>query len=97
MEKQEFAHLETIKTHTSNVGDEEKLENVDTNLTLAKVDLENKHAFKGDDSDGKIDWSIRKLLASAFLAMLYTGTVSLFPPSSHYIIEIIGYILTRDA
>jgi hypothetical protein len=25
------------------------------------IDLENKQAFKGDDSDGKIDWTVRKV------------------------------------
>ncbi|KIV98796.1 uncharacterized protein PV09_09448 [Verruconis gallopava] len=38
------------------------------------IDLENKQAFKGDDSDGKVEWTVRKLFASAFLAMLYTGS-----------------------
>ena len=41
--------------------------------TLQQIDLENHQAFKGDDSDGKVDWTVRKLLAAGFLAMLYTG------------------------
>ena len=67
----EEAQLEHINTNQSDspTGHELKLEN-----TLRHVDLENRYAFKGDDSDGKIEWNIRKLFASAFLAMLYTGT-----------------------
>jgi hypothetical protein len=73
MEKQELAHLEQINTKQSDspTGNELKQEQ-----TLQFVDIENRHAFKGDDSDGKIEWTIRKILASAFLAMLYTGTLS---------------------
>jgi hypothetical protein len=52
----------------SPTGHELKLER-----TLQHVDIENRYAFKGDDSDGKIEWTVRKLFASAFLAMLYTG------------------------
>ncbi|EME87107.1 uncharacterized protein MYCFIDRAFT_97314, partial [Pseudocercospora fijiensis CIRAD86] len=40
---------------------------------LAAVDLENHQAFKGDDSDGKVGWTVKRLLVCAFLAMLYTG------------------------
>ena len=66
-----MAQLEHINTNQSNSpnGHELKLER-----TLQHVDIENRFAFKGDDSDGKIEWNIRKLFASAFLAMLYTGT-----------------------
>lgn len=31
------------------------------------------NAYKGDDSDGKIDWTFRSALAMAFLSALYTG------------------------
>jgi hypothetical protein len=41
--------------------------------TLVPVDIHNRQAFKGDDSDGKIQWNIRTWFAAAFLAMLYTG------------------------
>ena len=42
--------------------------------TLQQVDLDNHQAFKGDDSDGVVDWTPRKLIAAAALAMLYTGS-----------------------
>lgn len=72
MEKEEVKNLEHIETNQSELkGNELKQQR-----TLQHVDLENLHAFKGDDSDGKIEWTIRKLFASAFLAMLYTGTIS---------------------
>jgi hypothetical protein len=67
----DVAQLEHINTNQSDspTGHDLKLER-----TLQHVDIENRFAFKGDDSDGKIEWNIRKLFASAFLAMLYTGT-----------------------
>lgn len=41
--------------------------------TLSEIDLENKAAFKGDDSDGAVQWTFRNIMASIFLCMLYTG------------------------
>lgn len=37
------------------------------------VDMNNAHALKGDDSDGKVEWSVRSIFAAIFLAALYTG------------------------
>jgi hypothetical protein len=71
MEKQEFSHLEEINTRQSDSPTNHDLKQVQT---LEHVDLENRHAFKGDDSDGKVEWTLKKLLACAFLCMLYTGT-----------------------
>jgi hypothetical protein len=70
MEKQEVDHLDHVPTNQSDSppGNELKPKH-----TLQYVDLENRYAFKGDDSDGRIEWTVRKLFASAFLAMLYTG------------------------
>jgi hypothetical protein len=33
----------------------------------------NDRAFKGDDSDGKVNWSIKTVLGCLTLGMLYTG------------------------
>lgn len=74
MEKDEqptVAQLEHTSTNRSGSTTKHELE---LERTLQHVDLENRYAFKGDDSDGKVEWTIRKLFASAFLAMLYTGT-----------------------
>lgn len=79
MEKQEVVQLEHVETKQSDSPTGDKLE---VKQTLQHVDLENRYAFKGDDSDGKIDWTIRKIFASAFLAMLYTGTISSQPVSA---------------
>lgn len=68
---QQLEYVNTTETQPETSHDINKLE---TKQTLQHVDLENRFAFKGDNSDGKIDWNIRKLFASAFLAMLYTGT-----------------------
>ncbi|KAF2003779.1 MFS general substrate transporter [Amniculicola lignicola CBS 123094] len=70
------------------VGDEEKptfIENTadsptDTSLNLTKertlegIDVTNSAAFKGDDSDGKVEWNLRTIFAAIFLAGLYTGS-----------------------
>jgi len=63
MEKEEVSHLEQIETNQSDLKDNELRQE----HTLQYVDLENRYAFKGDDSDGKIEWTVRKLFASAFL------------------------------
>lgn len=70
-EQPTVAQVEHTNDNQSNspTGHELKLKR-----TLQHVDIENRYAFKGDDSDGKIEWTVRKLFASAFLAMLYTGT-----------------------
>lgn len=90
MEKQELAHVERINTNhsTSLHGEELKKEH-----TLRNVDLENRNAFKGDDSDGKIEWTVRKILASAFLAMLYTGMMFIETTADLKILK--KYLLTH--
>jgi MFS family permease len=69
-EEPKVAQLEHIPTNQSDSTAKHELELV---KTLQHVDIENRFAYKGDDSDGKIEWTVRKLFASAFLAMLYTG------------------------
>ncbi|QDS78157.1 hypothetical protein FKW77_005044 [Venturia effusa] len=71
MEKQELAHLEEINTRQIDSPVDEDLKQVQT---LEHVDLANRKAFKGDDSDGVVEWNARKLLACGFLCMLYTGS-----------------------
>jgi hypothetical protein len=66
------ATLEHVHTKQSDFHSEHDLKQVQT---LQHVDIDNRHAFKGDDSDGKIEWTGRKILASCFLAMLYTGMI----------------------
>lgn len=70
MEKQELSHLEEVNTRQSESPTGHDLKQAQT---LEHVDLANRHAFKGDDSDGKVEWTSRKLLACGFLCMLYTG------------------------
>ncbi|KAK6396573.1 hypothetical protein LTR65_008471 [Meristemomyces frigidus] len=68
IEKNQLEQVDTRETDSPSENVLEKQE------TLQHVDLTNPQAFKGDDSDGKVDWTARKLLAAAFLAMLYTGS-----------------------
>lgn len=66
--------LERVKTEEDSSHD--SLDQVQTHETIAKVDIHNKQAFRGDDSDGKISWTPRKWIAALSLAMLYTGKES---------------------
>jgi len=52
------ADLEHVETRQSPTNSELELQKLQT---LAHVDLENKKAFKGDDSDGKIEWNFVKV------------------------------------
>lgn len=47
--------------------------NLEKERTLEGIDVQNKYAVKGDDSDGKVVWSTRSIFAAVFLAGLYTG------------------------
>lgn len=47
--------------------------NLEKERTLEGVDVQNRNAFMGDDSDGKVTWTLRSILAAIFLAGLYTG------------------------
>ena len=68
-------YLERISTKEE-ASPQGSLDKVQTHETLAKVDIHNRQAFKGDDSDGKVHWTIRNWFAAAFMAMLYTGVQS---------------------
>jgi len=37
------------------------------------VDVQNHDAEKGDDSDGKVTWTTKQILATIFLSALYVG------------------------
>ncbi len=65
-------HLEELE-RVSTTEDDSRKGSLDKVQTLASVDVHNKQAFKGDYSDRKVQWTIRKWFAAAFLAMLYTG------------------------
>ncbi|KAK5114166.1 hypothetical protein LTR62_002736 [Meristemomyces frigidus] len=68
-EKHSLDRTETNTTEKTSSG-----EYLEKQQTLQQVDLENHQAFKGDDSDGKVEWTAKKLCAAACLAMLYTGS-----------------------
>ncbi|KAH6717460.1 hypothetical protein DL95DRAFT_488238 [Leptodontidium sp. 2 PMI_412] len=38
------------------------------------TDDQNKHAVKGDDSDGKIDWTVRSFIAAMTLCIFYSAS-----------------------
>ncbi len=42
-------------------------------VTTLGVDVENHEAEKGDDSDGKVTWTTKQVLATIFLSALYVG------------------------
>ncbi len=62
----EADHVEDASSTEKNVLQREN--------TLQYIDVENHQAFKGDDSDGKVEWNWRSITASFFLCTLYTGT-----------------------
>ena len=57
------------KPSEDDVNDLKKINTVDA----LHVDLENSGAIKGDDSDGRINWTLKQVLATIFLAGLYVG------------------------
>lgn len=65
--------LQHTETHDTDYSSAEKENVLEHQHTFSAVDVENKAAFKGDDSDGAVDWTLRNILASIFLCMLYTG------------------------
>lgn len=65
-EKQEVNYVEHVETTDSTM-------NLHKEQTLSGVDMKNTSAVKGDDSDGKVIWSIRSMFSAVFLAALYTG------------------------
>ncbi|KAL1794523.1 hypothetical protein ACET3X_007944 [Alternaria dauci] len=64
-------HIEHAITHTTTNDSAYDLQH---QVTLSAVDMNNSHALKGDDSDGKVEWSVRSIFAAIFLAALYTGS-----------------------
>lgn len=65
-EKQEVNYVEHVETNESSM-------NLQKEKTLSGVDMKNTSAVKGDDSDGKVEWSTRSIFSAIFLAALYTG------------------------
>ena len=48
------------------------LKKIDT-VDALQVDLENSGAIKGDDSDGRVNWTRKQILATISLSGLYVG------------------------
>lgn len=72
-EKQEVNYVEHVETNDSSM-------NLHKEQTLSGVDMKNTSAVKGDDSDGKVIWSIRSIFSAIFLAALYTGRFDILRP-----------------
>ncbi|KAH7093263.1 major facilitator superfamily domain-containing protein [Paraphoma chrysanthemicola] len=68
-EKQEVSYVE--HKHDSPTESSHELQK---ERTLDGIDMTNSAAVKGDDSDGKVVWSMRSMFAAVFLAALYTGS-----------------------
>ncbi|EAT86456.2 hypothetical protein SNOG_06625 [Parastagonospora nodorum SN15] len=66
-EKQEVQYVEHVDESPTDSSHELQKER-----TLEGIDMTNSYAVKGDDSDGKVEWSIRSIFAAIFLAALYT-------------------------
>ena len=74
LEKQDTTYIE--HAHDSPAG--ASLDLTQTK-TLEGIDVHNRSALKGDDSDGKVEFGVRGALAAMFLAGLYTGK-PILPP-----------------
>lgn len=64
------------KQHTTfveNAADSPTDTSLHREKTLDSIDVQNTHAYLGDDSDGKVHWTFRSILAAMCLAGLYTG------------------------
>lgn len=70
-------HTRTNATQQTNFSKGDDLEKVET----FDIDPSNKKALKGDESDGKIDWTKKQIIATISLAMIYTGTLLPLLPS----------------
>lgn len=68
-EKQDIQHVEQLSDRPTESSHELQKER-----TLEGIDMKNSRAVKGDDSDGKVIWSVRSIFAAIFLASLYTGS-----------------------
>lgn len=74
-DKHDHAHyLEHTNTNNTDNG-LDKIETRGTVVTEATFDIdpENRLALKGDQSDGKVDWTKKQIIATISLAMIYTG------------------------
>lgn len=69
------ASLEKHKSQTEHNESTEKNDVLTREMTMASVDIENKRAYKSDDSDGKVEWTARTVAAFVFLAAMYTGKI----------------------
>ncbi len=61
--------------HEETAGDTLEMENLkklDT-VDALHVDLGNTGALKGDDSDGRVNWTTKQVLATISLSALYVG------------------------
>jgi len=67
-EETETHHVEKVDSPTPFDNELEKQK------TLAHVDLENKLAFKGDDSDGRLQWGFRTVLSTKLCILKYRLT-----------------------
>jgi hypothetical protein len=69
-----------------NVGHPQYLQ-IEENESLQKeqsvdVDVTNRNAIKGDESDGKVDWTWNQILATVCLSGLYVGTLTVVGPAA---------------
>ena len=65
-------HKHTNQTQQTDLSKDDDLEKVET----WDIDPANRRALKGDDGDGKIDWTKKQIVATISLAMIYTGMLS---------------------
>ena len=65
-------HIEKEKIERVETADDHHTKDIHQINTLG-VDPHNPDAEKGDDSDGKVDWTLKQIVAVCFLCGLYVG------------------------
>ena len=67
-----MGELDQSSAHQTDISWDEK-KGLQAERTFSKIDVENRVVYKGDDSDGAVEWTFRSIMASIFLCTLYTG------------------------
>jgi len=82
-EKPENFRQESVENDVSGL-EKPSVERVET-IDALTPDLENRGAIKGDDSDGRVNWTTKQVLATIFLSGLYVGQFGRRNPSRFFL------------
>jgi hypothetical protein len=75
---------ETEKSHTPDKPQSTMIEDVSKKQVEDQYHMNNELAFKGDDSDGHVQWTTKSIIAAMSLGGLYAGN---YQPFTHLVDE----------